>query len=59
MKSPKPRYEIRKGKNAPCELHSVVVAYSFGKEREISNYVCEGTYTYCQQIKEQLENNVV
>lgn len=58
MKS-KHRYEIRSGKGSPCELWSVVVAFSFGKEREISNYVCEGTHTYCQRIKDQLENKVV
>lgn len=52
----KPTYEIRAGKNAPCELWSVVKAYSFGKMRDIANYVCEGTHTYCQQIKERLEN---
>lgn len=53
--SSKPTYEIRIGKNAPCELWSVVKAHSFGEIRDIANYVCEGTYTYCQQIKEKLE----
>lgn len=47
------RYEIRKGKTAPCELVSVVPT-DFGGDA--TNFVAEGTHTYCTRIKEQLES---
>ena len=41
------RYEIRAGKNAPCELWSIVV---------IDEYmICEGTHTYCAAVRDRLE----
>lgn len=45
------QYEIRAGKNAPCELISRVPR-NFGGDA--LNFVCEGTHTYCTQIKEEL-----
>lgn len=52
-----PKYEIRPGKHAPCELWSCVVRSDTwcGDGHEFWNYVCEGTYTYCNEIKERLE----
>lgn len=47
------RYEIRKGKTAPCELVSIVPT-NFGGDA--TNFVAEGTHTYCSRIKEQLES---
>lgn len=49
------RYEIRKGKHAPCELWSIVTKTWYEKDHEFKNYVCEGTYTYCNSVKEKLE----
>lgn len=45
-------YEIRKGKNAPCELVSIVKT-NFGGDAV--NFVCEGTHTFCNRIKAELE----
>lgn len=59
------RYEIQKGKNAPCELVSIVTTEKDvnaggllyqGKGTEIANFVCEGTYDYCEKIKRKVEN---
>ena len=56
------RYEIRAGKNAPCELVSIAVTpvhILLGRVKwggqEAVNFVCEGTHTYCQRIKQKLE----
>lgn len=52
------RYEIRKGKNAPCELWSLVKNKDdmfHGPYFVHENFVCEGTYTYCASVKEKLE----
>ena len=51
------KYEIRSGKYTPCELWSCVVRSDtwYGDVHEFWNYVCEGTYTYCNEIKERLE----
>lgn len=46
-------YEIRPGRAAPCELWSVATGLKHG--RNAKNYVCEGTHTYCQAVKEKLE----
>jgi hypothetical protein len=46
-------YEIREGRNAPCELWSVATNIKFGSTAE--NFVCEGTHNYCQSIKIKLE----
>lgn len=53
-----PRYEVRKGKYAPCALWSVVHGKSWGGtvDTDFENFVCEGTYTYCNKVKESLEN---
>lgn len=52
------RYEIRKGDTAPCKLVSVVDVdcHIFGKSTAV-NFVCEGTHTYCSDIKDRLEND--
>ena len=41
------RYEIRSGRDAPCELWSIcgVVEY----------LICEGTHTYCADVRAKLE----
>jgi hypothetical protein len=51
------RYEIRKGRHAPCELWSIVTRSDtwYGKDHEFKNFVCEGTHTHCNKIKERLE----
>lgn len=49
-------YEIRKGKHAPCELVSVVpVDCPILGKSEAVNFICEGTFTYCNKIKQQME----
>lgn len=48
------KYEIRKGERKPCELWSVVPT-NFGGDAE--NYICEGTFNYCEKIKNQLEDS--
>lgn len=50
-------YEIERGVNSPCQLISVVKGKSFGGkvDTEFRNFVCEGTYTYCINVKEKLE----
>jgi hypothetical protein len=45
------KYEIRKGENAPCELWSI--AYRRGRTYE--NFVCEGTHTKCQNVKDAIQ----
>ena len=47
-------YEIRSGSNAPCELWSVATNIKYGTKAQ--NFVCEGTYNYCNTIKQKLEN---
>jgi hypothetical protein len=46
------KYEIRKGSHAPCELWSIVET-DFGSTAE--NFVCEGTHTHCQNVKDALK----
>lgn len=45
------KYEIRRGKHAPCELWSVASANG----REYQNFVAEGTHTHCENIKKSME----
>lgn len=52
IKDPPIRYEIRKGKTAPCELVSIVPT-DFGGDAV--NFVAEGTHTVCDKIKARLE----
>lgn len=56
------RYEIRAGKNAPCELVSIVPVpvnilpggIKWGGTDAV-NFVCDGTHTYCKSVKDKLE----
>lgn len=52
IKDPPIRYEIRKGRTAPCELVSIVPT-DFGGDAV--NFVAEGTHTICDRIKARLE----
>lgn len=45
------KYEIRAGKNAPCELVSVVKT-PFGGNAV--NFVTEGTHTHCVKVRDML-----
>lgn len=47
-----PRYEIRPGKHAPCELVSVV-ATNFGGDAV--NFITEGTHTHCQRVLDAIK----
>ena len=51
------KYEIYSGNHAPCELWSAVVGPTWwNRKYEFKNFVCDGTYNYCKEIKERLEN---
>ncbi len=45
-------YEIRIGIYDPCELWSITET-CFGGNAE--NFICSGTYTYCDGIKAKME----
>jgi len=54
-------YEIRPGRTSPCELWSMVrqgdeCLWWLPADYIHQNYVCDGTYTYCNEIKERLES---
>ena len=53
----KPEYKIIKGTHAPCELRSYVKGKVWGGtiDKVFDNFVCDGTYTHCNNVKETLE----
>jgi hypothetical protein len=50
------RYEIRKGKNAPYELVSIVLT-NFGGDAV--NFICGGTFEECEAVKDKLSVSTV
>jgi hypothetical protein len=47
-------YEIRIGGTRPCELWAVSTD---GKTYRLETLITSGTYTYCKQVKERLEDD--
>ena len=43
------RYEIRDGRDAPCEL------WGISRCGVVEYMICEGTHTYCADVRAKLE----